>query len=488
MREISRARLARMSGQPSTPTREINQAYSQELGQGAIDIALEQAEAYSPGDVAARSGLALVAWLVELHLLEACAPIDEWLAGWRARAEVRTADARVVRVADVEREIAREKDRQARLDLDAARLALLEREVAPTLIDRRARMRDCIEDLAIAGSAREVAERLSGDDMLALANDARDALQQSADAWRDSLSDRLRRHLSISRAEARPADLAAAMDASVFDGVFRASDRESFVRRTLTDLGLDAELGGRLRVEKFARVAGAGVESVGLEVPGDIRLVPGEHAGVDGYRNLLRALGVALRLGHVEADQAFEHRWLGDPAIPAMCAAMFASLLYDEGWLMRYAGLSRNEARRLMQVTALAALHDLRRACAAHVHYTETIDAEPAAGALRDLYVEIVGNALGIPPHGVDALLDVPSFVTPGAGLRGLQAASVLVSELVERFDVDWYRNPRTGRWLVQAVLEPARGDSAADVLKAATGHSLSFGPCIRRLERAVEA
>src|SRR5688500_15392605 len=107
MREMARARLARMSGQPAASAREIRKAYSSELGQGAIDLALEHAETFSPADVGARSGLALLAWLVERHLHDACAPMDEWLASWRERAEVRTADARVERFADVDRAIAR---------------------------------------------------------------------------------------------------------------------------------------------------------------------------------------------------------------------------------------------------------------------------------------------------------------------------------------------------------------------------------------------
>ena len=428
LRELGRARLARLSGEPAPSVAEIRKAYGRELGRDAVDLALEAAETESPGDMAARSGRALLAWLVEHEAQDACTPIDEWLEEWRRTAMVRTPDASVVRVMAIDRVIARETDRTRRLDLDAARVALLEREVAPTMMDRRLRLRDAIERTGIAGSAREIAERLSGENLAGLTEEARDALQQSADAWRDSLSDRLRRHLSVSRADAQPADLAAAIDASLYDAAFRASDRGPLLRRMLGDLGLEAALGERLRTEPRGRADGSTVAVIALQVPGDLRFVFGEDAGVDGCRNLLRALGTALRLGHVEADAPFEHRWLGDPAVAGMCAATFAGLLVDEGWLMRYADLGRSEARRLMTITALNALHILRRACALHIHYMETIDADLAAGAFRDLHVEIVGNALGVPPHGVDAVMETPSMVTPGAALRAMQGASVLAS------------------------------------------------------------
>jgi hypothetical protein len=488
LREIGRARVAQRRGSPAPSEGEIREAYEHELGRDAIDLALEFAETLTPDTPESRSGRALLAWLVELEVNDVCAPVDRWLARWRDSAMVRTPDARIVPFIAVEREIARERDRAMRLQLDAARVELLEREVAPTLIERTARERDAIERLAIAGSLREVAERLSGNDPVNLADAATDALRQSADAWQDSLDDRMRRELSISRAEARPADVAAALDASLFDGAFRPSGREALTRRVLAEMGFDPDLNGGLQVEGALRAQGANAECIAVEVPGEIHLIFGEAAGVDGHRSALHALGRATRLGHVEGDAPFEHRWLGDGTVADMCGLTFASVLLDESWMMRHADLSRAEARRLLRITALAALHDLRHACALYLHYTESVDAELPVGATEELYSEIVGNAIGVRPHGVDALLDALPALAPGARLRGMQGASVLVDELVERFDVDWYRNPRAGPWLAQAVLAPACGETAAEMIKAATGRDLSFGPWLRRLERTLAA
>ncbi len=162
--------------------------------------------------------------------------------------------------------------------------------------------------------------------------------------------------------------------------------------------------------------------------------------------------------------------------------------LLDEGWLMRHAELSRSEARRLLRITALGALHEVRHACALHVLYTESIDAGLPVGAQQELYSETVGGAIGVRPHHVDALLDVPPVLAPGARLRGMQAASILGDELVQRFDVDWFRNPRAGPWLRQAVLAPARGETVMEMVKAATGRDLSLGPYLTRLERLLAA
>ena len=487
-RELGRARVARLAGRPAPSPEEIREAYAHELGRPAIDVALELAETASPDSADALSGRALLAWLVALEVERVCAPMDHWLEQWWESAVVRTADARVVPLREVDRAIAREPDRAMRLQLDAARVELIERDAAPTLMERAARERDAIEQLGLAGTMREVAERLTGDDPGGLADGARDALARSADAWLDSLTDRLRSEHGIARPQARPADVMAAIDASLWDGAFRASGREAQARRMVTEMGFSPDLGGRLRIDMTTRARGSGAECIPVEVPGAVHVAFGAEGGVAAESSALRALGCALRLTHVQGDAPFEHRWLGDPSLLEMCGRALASVLVDEGWLMRYADLSRSEARRLVRTTALGALHELRHACALHIHYVESVDATLAVGAQRELYAEIVGSALGVRPHGADSLLDAPPVLVPGARLRGMQAAGVLSDELVERFDQDWYRNPRTGPWLTQAVLAPGCGETAAQMIRTATGRELSFAACVARLERALAA
>lgn len=486
LREMGRARMAQLTGRPGVTAREIRAAYRHDLGRGAIDIALEQSEV-GGGEGEARSGQALVAWLAELEVQEACATIDESLADWWARAVVRTADARVVPVAAAGREIAREGDRAMRLQLDTARVALLERDVVPLLAERAARERDAIERLGIAGSLREVAERLTGEDSAALAKAARDAISQSADAWRDSLGEQLRREASLSRDEARPADVAHVLDASLFDAAFRASDRESLARRTVVEMGFDPGIQERLHYP-LARLRGSRAQCVPEEVPLAVNLVFGDSGGVLGHRHGLEALGAALRFASVEGDAPFERRWLGDAAIMEMCGRVLSAVTLDETWLMRHAGLSRNEARRLLRVTTLAAMYEARHACALQIAYVEAVDASLSVGAQEELYAETIGSAIGVRPHGVDAFMDALPVLRPGARLRGMQGASVLLDELVERFDVDWYRNPRVGPFLTQAVLAPTAGESADEMVSAATGRPPSLVPWLARLERMLAA
>jgi hypothetical protein len=59
---------------------------------------------------------------------------------------------------------------------------------------------------------------------------------------------------------------------------------------------------------------------------------------------------------------------------------------------------------------------------------------------------------------------------------------------MVERFDADWYRNPRTGPWLVQRVLLPMRGRLARDLVVGATGREPSLTAHVERLESVLAA
>src|SRR6185503_1611556 len=124
---------------------------------------------------------------------------------------------------------------------------------------------------------------------------------------------------------------------------------------------------------------------------------------------------------------------------------LFQSLLHDEAWLMRAAGLSKSEARSLARGIALHTLHDFRRACTAYLYHAQTLDGDHTLGGMEELHMELFSKAVGVAPNGIDALLGIPNAPEFGAELRGWQASALLGDEMVSRFDVDWYRNPRSG-------------------------------------------
>jgi hypothetical protein len=102
--------------------------------------------------------------------------------------------------------------------------------------------------------------------------------------------------------------------------------------------------------------------------------------------------------------------------------------------------------------------------------------------------VETIGSAIGVRPHPFDAVLRAPPLLHPASMVQAWQGASVLGDSLVEQFDVDWYRNPRTGPWLVHRLFAQACGELPAEVVKGATGREPSFMPYLGQLERLLSA
>ena len=488
LRELGHARVQTLRGRPATPPAKLRDRYAHELGREALDVVLEQADLAGPDSPDARSGRVLLGWLTELEVERRCAPMDDWIADWVARAQVRTADGQAIPFTDVGRVVARERNRSARVQLDAARAELVERELLPTLRERTARARDTVESMAIGDSMLEISARLTGADVAALSTAAREGLARSTDAWRDSFGERLHRHSSIDIDEARPADLAAAVSLAEFDGAFPPSMRSLMMRRSVAELGLDPDGGGRLTIEPALAPAAPPAESVAVEVPREVHVMLGRDEGFDGHRRALAALGSALRLIHVQEEAHFEHRWIGDCGANEIAGLTMQSVLLDVGWLTRYAGLTRGEADTIVRRASLAALYELRALLAAVIAHVDSVDAGLGAGAVAEMYVETVGKAIGVRPHPSEAVLRALPLLHPFARLQAWQAACVLRASIIERFDVDWYRNPRTGPWLVHHVLSPACGEIAADVTRGAVDRDPSLSPCVVGLERLLSA
>ncbi len=488
LRELGHARVLALRGRAAPAPAEIRLRHAFELGRDALDVVLEQADLSGPDSPEARSARVLLTLLIELGAADTCAPMNEWIGRWMASAIVHTDDGRAVPFAEVDSIIAKERDRGARIHLDSARAALMERDFLPTMRERTARERDAIESAGIGDSMLEVAARLGGVDFAALGAVVRDALSRSADAWRDSLGERLHRQSGIDVDEAHPADLAAAVSLAEFDGAFPRSLRSLAMRRLVAEMGLDPDAGGRLRIETALAPTARAASAVPVDVPKAVHIMLGTDDGFHGYRRAFQALGHGLRLVHVPGDAHFEHRWLGDRAVNRMGALSLRLVLLDQGWLMRYAALTRGEAETIGRRAALAALYELRHALATLRYHIEAVDSGLAAGGTVELYVETIGAAIGVRPRASDALLRAPPLLHPAARVQAWLGASVLSDSLVERFDVDWYRNPSAGPWLVDGLFAPAVGELMAEVVKGATGREPTLGPYIARLERVLSS
>jgi hypothetical protein len=54
----------------------------------------------------------------------------------------------------------------------------------------------------------------------------------------------------------------------------------------------------------------------------------------------------------------------------------------------------------------------------------------------------------------------------------------------VERYDADWWRNPRAGPWIAEQLFGEAQRELAHEQASRISGRSLSFAPLVRSVER----
>lgn len=184
----------------------------------------------------------------------------------------------------------------------------------------------------------------------------------------------------------------------------------------------------------------SGARVVALDPPDEVRVSLWPAEGPRALGELLGAISVAqLRRGPTD-DVPPEDLWFGDAGVPHACAALLAGLVCDPLWLRRcaHADLSRDDERAL----AYASVLDARLAAArtlSSLHALESGFGARADEAHRELFARATGAAI---PTAL-AARELSPFLDPWAELRGRSLAAHVRAFLRERFDEDWWRNPR---------------------------------------------
>ena len=485
MEAISREQYLALSGfKASAELQPIYARFEPVLGADALEMTRERFRAAAAGSDEQRSARTLLEWQAESHASKALAPLDEREIAWEASAGVRLPDGREIAYQRLPIEIAAATDRADRLELDSARAALVERELAPLKLERLQREKDLVESLDVAPGYIATFEALSGVRLGELAAACEAFLRDTQSMWDDVLPPVLRRALGIEVREATRADALALMRAPQFDAFFPARDMEPNVRRQTAEMAIDPDAGGRVifdvgeRPGKRSRAFCAPVR-----VPAEVYLVLRPHGGATDYRTLLHELGHALHFAHMRSDLPFEFRWLGDNSITEGYAMLFDHLMQNTRWLARYSALGKARLEEYGRAAAFEELQFLRRYCAKLIYELQLYGGGVPWSSLPDLYVETLGAATSFRYQRADAFVDVDARFYSARYLQAWQLQAVLGETLVERFDEDWFRNPGAGPWVVGTLFGEGQRELAGEQSERVAGRPLSFAPVIRAIE-----
>lgn len=485
MERISREYYLAYSGQKQSP--ELQPIYAKHasiLGEASFELARDSFLASAEGTEGRRAARAILDWQTESQSSRQLAAQDEREIAWEGTAVVNVDGTRQLQFQAVAIELANERDARARHAIEAARDKVVSAELAPLRLERFQRERDIVERLGL-GDYIATFELLSGVSLVDLAAQCAGFLRDTDDMWRELLPEFSRRVLGMEPSELTRADAAALLRARSFDASFPAARMQEAVLRQVKEMGVDPLAAGRIVLDTGER---QGKRSRAFcspaRVPDEVYLVMRPHGGQTDWMTFLHELGHALHFAYMQPDLPFEYRWLGDNSITEGYAMLFDHRMQDPGWLARYTELGATNVPAFIRAIGFEELHFLRRYSAKLVYELELYGGTTRWDALPDVYVERLTAATTFRYGRADAFVDVDPRFYSARYLRAWQLQALLAETLVERYDVDWWRNPRAGPWICSALFGEGQRELAHEQAQRVAGRGLSFAPLLRAVER----
>jgi hypothetical protein len=486
MQELSREFYESLSGLKSEA--QLQRVYEQHraiFSADALDVAREMFEGSAEGSAARRSARILLDWQVESRSGRELASLDEREIEWESDTIIRLADGREIPFQRVAIDIGNSTDRAERAMIETARAAVVQRELAPLKRERIQRERDITESIGLASGYNATWELLSGISLTALRDECAAFLRDTQAMWDEVAAETVKRVLGMKLREATRADGLALFRAREFDGFFPARDMETTIRGQVAEMGIESSANGRIRFDTGER---EGKRSrafcAPVQVPDEVYLVLRPHGGQTDWSTFLHEYGHALHFAHMRPDLPMEFRFMGDNSVTEGYAMLFDHLMQDAGWLKRFTGLETATLPPFIRSAGFEELHYLRRYCAKLIYETQLYGGEESFDALPDLYVELLTKATSFQYSRADAFVDVDPRFYSARYLRAWQFQSLVTETLVDRYDADWWRNPRCGPWMVETLLGEAQRELADEQAMRVTGRALGFAPLIRSVER----
>lgn len=486
MQEISREYYLAHSGQKHTA--ELQPVYARHapiLGPDALAATLDAFRSAREGSEEHRSSRLLADWQAESQSARQLAPLDERQIAWEGSAIVNVNDVRQVEFEKVAIEMANSTNRDERHAIEAARANLVGGELSPMRRERFQRERDITEALGLAPDYNSTFELLSGISLSELAGQCAQFLRDTQALWEDALPEFAKRVLGMDAASVTRADALALFRAREFDAGFPAARMEESIRRQVREMGVDPLAAGRIIFDTGEREGKRSRAFCSpVRVPDEVYLVLRPHGGQSDWNTLLHELGHALHFAYMRPDLEFEYRWLGDNSITEGYAMLFDHLMQDAGWLKRYTELGASTIPMFLRAHGFQELHFVRRYSAKLIYEIELYGGDVSWDALPDMYVQQLTAATTFRYDPADAFVDVDPRYYSARYLRAWQLQALLTETLVERYDVDWWRNPRAGPWICSALFGEGQRELAHEQAQRVASKPLSFGAIVRSVER----
>ena len=380
--------------------------------------------------------------------------------------------------------IRQEADRKARIELDRARLDVVEKELNPISLEATLRKHEVAEEL-LDTDYDDYCERLSGIDFDGLEAMTTALLAETADPYDDLLAHFGRGALpGVDLREIWTHDLSRLFHGEEFAPLFPGETMVPGIRAMVSAMGLDLTAGGRIELdieERPSKTPRAFCATV--RVPDEVKLVLQPYGGHDDWSTFLHELGHALHFANVDPEQPLEFRRMGDNGVTEGWAMTFDHLMMLPSFLRRVVGIS--DPGTYLRFAAFRELAALRR-YSAKLSYERSLHREGPGPARADEYATRLSDATRARTPRELWIEDVDPHFYCIRYLRAWMFAGAVHVALRDRYDEDWFLNPRSGPSLTELWALGQEGrveDLARERLGMA---SLNFGPLMEMIDERI--
>jgi hypothetical protein len=318
-----------------------------------------------------------------------------------------------------------------------------------------------------------------------LAEQCRDFLDSTERLWEDAGDRFFRSRVGVGLGEIERWDVTRVWRGITWDAAFPKERMLPALEATLGDLGVDlhgqqnVELDLEDRPNKSPRAF-----CVPIEVPERVILVIKPQGGPDDWRALFHEAGHTEHFAHTSPSLTMEERRLGDNAVTEGWAMLLEHLTIDPVWLSRRLDFPR--PREFSAEGATQILWLLRRYCAKLLYEIE-FHAAPDVTAMRPRYVELLSDALKVPPSDTDYLADLDDGFYASNYLRAWAFEAQLRAFLREKFGNAWFTRKDAGS-LIRELWSEGQKPTADEILEDVTGGTLELEAAAERVREALAA
>jgi oligoendopeptidase F len=367
---------------------------------------------------------------------------------------------------------ANEADRERRLAIEDARLAVLVEELNPLHREVIERAHELARELGWP-SYRAMFEELKAIDLAGLERQTRAFSEATEASYRELVEPQLVRETGVGFDRVRRSDLPYFFRAKTYDGLFPSAALTESFESTLAGLGIDlgAQTNVKLDLEQRRRKSPRAF-CAPVRVPEEVYLVIPRRGGRDDYAALFHEGGHTEHYASVDATLPFEFRQLGDNSVTEAFAFLFEHLLEDREWLRLV--LAAEEVEGYLEYARASKLLFLRRYAAKLTYELELHAGERPLSEMPELYAHLLAAAVGMEWPADTYLADVDEGYYCANYLRAWALEAQLRRHLRERFGDGWFRSAEAGD-LLRSIWRQGQRLGADELLGELTGEQLDF-------------